>query len=94
MFKFILLIVIFCFLQTGEGTGAWSNKTEADDYIKDLANWSLQYLDTSTSTTAIEHKILQISNIRTQIVDGTNVEFTLELLTVLPYRQYEVYNLN
>lgn len=94
MFKVTFLFVIFCFVQTGEGAGAWSNKTEADDYIKDLANWSLQYLDTSTNTNAIEQKILQISNIRTQIVSGTNVEFTLELLTVLPYRQYEVHHLN
>jgi hypothetical protein len=97
MIKLILLLGIFFFVQADTAEiidshklllGGWNKIPEADDYIKNLAKWSIKSLTKYINSSDL--KIFKIKDIRTQIVAGKNVNFTLELQATYPNKTTKV----
>lgn len=68
--------------------GGWKEQTAVTDDVMDLARWSTAQL--SPYTNGLDHTIVTVRNIKTQVVAGMNYKFTLDVVASLPDNKYEM----
>lgn len=90
MFKLIVLVAMIVASQAmPEMTGGWSSQTVIDDHIMDLARWTSSQLSGYTGVQG-EHNVMTVRNVQTQVVDGVNYKFTLDVLIHTADNHYSV----
>ena len=66
----------------------WTEQAAVTDEIMDLARWTSSQL--SQYTNGLDHTIMTVKNIKTQVVSGMNYKFTLDVVVSLPENKYEM----
>jgi hypothetical protein len=76
------LVLLFAIVAAAQAVGGWTAQTAVTDDIMDLARWTTSQL--SEYTNGLDHTIMTVKNIKTQVVSGMNYKFTLDVVVSLP----------
>ena len=82
------LVLLFAIVAATQASGGWNEQAIVTDDIMDLARWSASQL--SQYTNGKDHTIMTVKNLKTQVVNGMNYKFTLDVVVSLEDNKYEM----
>lgn len=91
MFKLLAICISLCVATQAFTMGGYQPATVTDDVLS-LAKWSASQLSGFTNLEG-EHTVMTVRNLKIQIVNGVNYQFTVDLLVQTPENQYFVSDL-
>ena len=69
--------------------GGWTEQTAVTDDVMDLARWTTSQLSGYTGIQG-DHSVMSVRNVQTQIVNGVNYKFTIDVLIAAEDNKYVV----
>ncbi len=69
--------------------GGWTQQTAVTDDVMDLARWTTSQLSGYTGIQG-DHSVMSVRNVQTQIVNGVNYKFTIDVLIAAEDNKYVV----
>ena len=85
--QFVLLFAIVAVSQQAL-VGGYADQTVISDDVMDLARWTMSQL--SSYTNGVDHTIMTVRNVKTQVVAGKNYMFTIDVVVTSADQKYEV----
>jgi len=83
------LVLLFTIVAATQALpGGWSEQTAITDDVMDLARWTTSQL--SSYTNGVDHTIMTVRNVKTQVVAGKNYMFTIDVVVTSADQKYEV----
>ncbi|CAF0811075.1 unnamed protein product [Brachionus calyciflorus] len=86
MFKLLAICISLCVATQAFTMGGYQPATVTDEVLS-LAKWSASQLSGFTNLEG-EHSVMTVRNLKIQIVNGVNYQFTVDLLVQTPENQY------
>ena len=77
--KFLALLVVVFVAAQASPLGGWTEQTAITDEVMDVARWTTSQLAGYTGIEG-DHTVMTVRNLKTQIVNGINYSFTLDVL--------------
>jgi hypothetical protein len=88
--QFVLLFAIVAVSQQAL-VGGYADQTVISDDVMDLARWTMSQL--SSYTNGVDHTLMTVKNLKTQLVNGVNYKFSLDVVVTTADNKYEVIKL-
>lgn len=85
----VLLAVILVATSNAASIGGWTEQTAITDSIMDIARFATSQLSGYTGIQG-DHSVMQVKNVKTQIVNGINYQFTVDVLVGTADNKYFV----
>lgn len=80
--------LLFAIIAATQAVSDWTEQTAITDDIMDLAKWSASQL--TPYTNGEDHIVMAVKNLQTQVADGMNYKFTLEVVVSTADNRYFV----
>lgn len=77
--KFLAVLVVVLVAAQAANIGGWTEQTAITDEVMDIARWTTSQLSSYTGIQG-DHSVMTVKNLKTQIVNGINYSFTLDVL--------------
>ena len=89
MFKLLTVCAALLVVAQAFAIGGFQPQSAITDEVLDLARWSAAQMSAYTELEG-EHNVMTVRNLKTQVVNGINYQFTIDLLVQTPENQYFV----
>jgi hypothetical protein len=91
MFKLVIVLVvaIAATQASPSSIGGWTEQTAITDKVMDLARWTTSQLSGFTGIQG-DHSVMTVRNVQTQVVNGINYKFTIDVLIAADDNKYIV----
>ena len=90
MFKLVIVLVAIAATQAVPSSiGGWTEQTAITDKVMDLARWTTSQLSGYTGIQG-DHSVMSVRNVQTQVVNGINYKFTVDVLVATNDNKYFV----
>jgi len=91
MFKLVIVLVvaIAATQASPSSIGGWTEQTAITDKVMDLARWTTSQLSGFTGIQG-DHSVMTVRNVQTQVVNGINFKFTVDVLVATNDNKYFV----
>lgn len=90
MFKLVIVLVAIAATQAlPSSIGGWTEQTAITDKVMDIARWTTSQLSGFTGIQG-DHSVMTVRNVQTQVVNGINYKFTVDVLIAADDNKYIV----
>ncbi|RMZ93640.1 hypothetical protein BpHYR1_045171 [Brachionus plicatilis] len=86
MFKLLAICFTLFVASQAFAVGGYQPATATDEFMS-LARWSANQMSSYTGVLG-QHNLMTVRNLMTQVVNGINYKFTIDLLVQTPENQY------